>query len=45
MTEGVTEGSRQGFFAANIKTLRMESVCIEGQSGEKLICKGVEHLL
>lgn len=45
MLEGAEPVSRMGIFAANIDTLALKNVMVEGQEGEKIITQHIEHLI
>ncbi len=45
MLEGVEPVSKMGVFAANIDTLVLKNVTVEGQRGEKIVTQHIEHLI
>lgn len=45
MMDGISPVSRMGIYANNIKTLVLEDVVIEGQTGEAVVAENVDNLI
>ena len=44
MMEGVDPMTRQGLFAANIKTLVLKNVSIQGQDGPEMVLEHIDNV-